>query len=198
MKDGTCEATGDAARVTHATGHISESEAQSSKALVEPKRNRRGGARNVRHGLTSGALPHGCSWIATLVRQFREGVERAVLDLRGEISLFDAACINTAARHEQHALLAQRWLRREAAELSPDQRLAFSREIGKASAERDRALRALGLDKRASDDPWAEVLAAHAESGRSGHGDADVRPAGGPVVEADDDVPGDWTEGDHG
>ncbi|MDX1945220.1 MAG: hypothetical protein SFU86_07425 [Pirellulaceae bacterium] len=62
------------------------------------------------------------------------------------MGVLDAAVINTAARWEQHALLATRWLRISFDQLSHDQRLNFSREIARASSERDKALRELRLN----------------------------------------------------
>lgn len=73
------------------------------------------------------------------------------MDLKGEVSLMDAANINTAVRWERHALLAQRWLRHNAHEMTHDQRLAYSKEIANASSNRDKALRELGIDKPQDD-----------------------------------------------
>ena len=44
-------------------------------------------------------------------------------------------------------MLAGRWLRQSEASLTPDQRLAFSREVARASSERDKCIRLLGLDR---------------------------------------------------
>jgi hypothetical protein len=106
-----------------------------------------GNGNAVRHGLTTGKLPKGGAYIHRITNQFRAAVEAAVIDAKGEVSLIDAASIVTAVRWERHALLAQRWLRQEAATLTPDQRLSFSRDVARASGERDKCLRALGLDR---------------------------------------------------
>lgn len=111
-----------------------------------------GNTNHLKHGLVSGALPPGSGYIAKITTSLRNMIEDAVKDLRGEITLVDAANIQTAIRWERHALLAQRWLRKEAATLTADQRLAFSRETARASAERDKCLRALRLEKNTTAD----------------------------------------------
>jgi hypothetical protein len=58
-------------------------------------------------------------------------------------------------RWERHAALAQRWLVKAGDTLKPDQRLSFSREIARASSERDKALAALKLETRP--DMWAVI-----------------------------------------
>lgn len=65
---------------------------------------------------------------------------------RGEVSIDDAAYIQTALRWERHAALAHRWLNTAYAKLSATEKLNFSREIARASAERDRAISMLELD----------------------------------------------------
>lgn len=102
----------------------------------------------LRHGLRSGQLPAGCGYVARITRELRQAIEDAVAGRNdGAVSLYHASLINTAIRWERHSLLCQRWLRNEADKLNPDQRLAYSRETARASAERDKCLRLLGLDK---------------------------------------------------
>ena len=52
---------------------------------------------------------------------------------------------------ERHGALCQRWLRIEGDKLKPEQRMAFCREIAKASADRDKAIAALRLDRDTRD-----------------------------------------------
>jgi hypothetical protein len=106
-------------------------------------------ARNaLRHGLRSGQLPAGCRYVVRITRALRQAIEDAVAARNdGQVSLYHAATINSAIRWERHSLLCQRWLRLEADKLNPDQRLAYSREAAKASGERDKCLRLLGLDR---------------------------------------------------
>ena len=100
----------------------------------------------TRHGMRGGKLPKGCQYIEGRVNALRRQVEEEVLAVKGEINLIDAAMINSVLKWERHGLLAQHWLRHEAAKLSPSDRLRFSEAIAKASDSRDRAIRALGLD----------------------------------------------------
>ena len=74
---------------------------------------------------------------------------------KGEVSLTDAGIIQSAMRWERHAALSQRFLTVEHATLKPDQLLQFSREIAKASDERDKAIQSLGLDRDTVQDAWA-------------------------------------------
>jgi hypothetical protein len=110
---------------------------------------RPGGQRNnrncLRHGLRSGKLPDDCEYIEWSLNAIRRRLEDAVLAARGEVGLLDAANIQTCIRWERHSALAQRWLRIKGGELAPMEQLKFSREIAKASTERDKALAALGL-----------------------------------------------------
>lgn len=102
----------------------------------------------LRHGLRSGQLPSGAGYIVRITRELRASIEDAVASRNdGSVSLYHASLINSAIRWERHALLCQRWLRLEADKLNPDQRLAYSRESARASAERDKCLRLLGLDR---------------------------------------------------
>lgn len=94
-----------------------------------------------------GQCPPGGAYVHRLVLAFRKALEDEVIAAKGSIGLADACAIATAARWERHALLVTRWLRVGFAELTYDQRLAYSRDIGKASESRDRAIASLQLDK---------------------------------------------------
>jgi hypothetical protein len=109
----------------------------------------------MRHGLAAGRLPKGCAYITRAVTRFRAGLEAAMVAAGLPIGLVEAATIQTAVRWERHACLCLRWLRTE--ELDPDQRLTFSREIARASSERDKCLRLLGLNHRLAADPWRQL-----------------------------------------
>jgi len=109
----------------------------------------------MRHGLAAGRLPKGCAYITRAVTRFRAGIEAAMVAAGLPIGVVEAATIQTAVRWERHALLCQRWLRTE--ELDADQKLAFSRDLARASSERDKCLRLLGLNHRLAADPWATL-----------------------------------------
>ena len=82
-----------------------------------------------RHGLTLGNLPRGAGYVVRACKSLRLALERAVLDERDEISVLDAAFINTAARWEKYALLALRWLRNEWDDLTPTERLQVAQDL---------------------------------------------------------------------
>ena len=119
----------------------------------------------MRHGLRGAGLPNDCGKIETAINRFRRTLEDAVLAARQEIALVDAASINSAYRWERHAHLSQRWLTAEADSMSAGDRLNYSREIARASAERDKAIAALDLPKRPSADPWGTL-----HNGSNGNG----------------------------
>lgn len=111
------------------------------------------GNRNaMRHGLKAGQLPKDAKYIEHRLNAFRRQLEDVVIANRGEVSLTDAAAIQTCLRWERHAYLAQRWLVKAGDSLKPTERLQFSREIARASTERDKALAALKLDRDRADD----------------------------------------------
>jgi hypothetical protein len=122
-----------------------------------------------------GSLPPGCDYIRRLCNSMRVELESAVAALRGEVSLADAATIQTATRFERHAQLAQRWLKLNP-ELPVDVKLSISRDIAKASEARDRCIRALGLHERP--DPWASL---HLPDFGDDPGDASPDAAGTPA-----------------
>lgn len=109
---------------------------------------------NLRHGLRTlalGTLPTGASYVARMTNVLRRELESAVMEAKGQVTLTDAAAINTACRWERHAMLAQRWLRQHAEAMTHDQLLSFSRDVARASESRDRAIQSLGLDRREQD-----------------------------------------------
>src|SRR5436189_2631668 len=88
------------------------------------------GNRNaLRHGLKAGKLPVDCQHVEIQCNQLRRQLEDAVIADRGEISLVDAANIQTATKWERHGALVLRWLRVSGDKLKPTDQLAFSREI---------------------------------------------------------------------
>jgi hypothetical protein len=107
----------------------------------------------MRHGLQAAKLPKNCQYIEIRLNRFRRQLEDALMASKGEVSMSDAAIINTALKWERHGALASRWLRLEGNELKPADKLSFSREIAKASTERDKALSALDLDRPPAN-PW--------------------------------------------
>lgn len=107
---------------------------------------------NLRHGLVGGKLPKGCQYIEKRVNSLRRQVERIVLETKGQISFTDSANINSILKWERHGLLANHWLREQNEKLSPLERLKFSETIAKASDNRDRAIKALKLERDTNED----------------------------------------------
>jgi hypothetical protein len=161
---------------SHDNPHSSHQLATAS-ATVDSQRRARGRARRM---LAVGTLPKGCAWIKSLVSQFSRALHAEVIKRKGRVDLYDAAAIQSALRFEQHALLVQRWLRLNADTMSHADRLAYSREIARASSERDKCLRSLGLDvdeKQAMLDAFYTPLPSDATAGQPG--DQDGAPQGG-------------------
>lgn len=107
---------------------------------------RKGSANATRHGMRGSKLPKGCKYVEGRVNALRRTMEEAVLALRSEITILDAAAINSILKWERHGLLAAHWLRHEIDSLSATDRLKFSEAIAKASDNRDKAIKSLGLD----------------------------------------------------
>jgi len=117
-----------------------------------------GSANGLKHGLKAkryamhgGKLAKGLQYIEKRVNALRRQVEAALIEVKGEIGLVDAAAVNSILKWERHGLLASHWLRKEADKLSASDRLRFSEAIAKASDNRDRNIRSLGLDRDRAD-----------------------------------------------
>ena len=107
---------------------------------------KKGSANAMRHGLRGSKMPKGCKYVEHRVNALRRQCEDAVMELKGEVNILDAAAINSIMKWERHGLLAAHWLRHQIDSLSPADRLRFSEAIAKASDSRDKNIRALGLD----------------------------------------------------
>lgn len=103
----------------------------------------------MRHGLSAGKLPKNCRYIELRLNKIRRVLEDAVVQAKGEISVPDAAMIQSAIRWEKHSELCSRWLWLESNDLKAIDKAHFSREIARGSSERDKAIRELGLPKSA-------------------------------------------------
>jgi hypothetical protein len=110
-----------------------------------------GDINSQRHGLRGSKLPKQCRYVERRLNRLRDEQETAVLAVKGEMSLLDAAAITSAVKWERHGLLAAHWLRHEADRLSAADRLRFSEAVAKASDNRDRNIRLLALDRDARD-----------------------------------------------
>jgi hypothetical protein len=146
----------------------------------------------VKHGLSAGRLlPKGCGFIILLTQRLQRALESAVAAQGGALGVWEHACINSAVRWERHALLAQRWLRIEGEGMDPAARLAYSREIARASSERDKCLERLGLDKGEPDIFNALYGPATPPNGPDAEQTQDSdQDASGPTVDAGSDQEG--------
>ena len=116
-----------------------------------PTTERKGGAQpentnSVRHGFYAGKLPGHLEYIEKRVNKQRRELEALVIARKGDVSVMDAAAINSVLKWERHGVLANHWLREQDATLSAADKLKFSEAVAKASDNRDRALAKLKLD----------------------------------------------------
>ncbi len=100
-------------------------------------------SRMAQHGLLVGSLPKGMASITRAVNHLKLLLEAQAVSQLKVVGPVELMVVQTALRWERHGLVCQRALRHLT--LSPDQYLAFSREVARASSERDKALRSLGL-----------------------------------------------------
>jgi hypothetical protein len=117
-------------------------------------------ANRMRHGLRASKLPSGCQYVEKAIIAFRIAVEDAVLRLRGQIDVLEAALIQSAIRSEQRAMLLERWLRLadSKAGLSVGEQIKLLRERDMASARRDNCLKQLLTPVLADDEPGRRTI----------------------------------------
>jgi hypothetical protein len=133
----------------------------------------KGNTNAIRHGLVAGKLPRDCQHIEIKINALRRTLEDAVMAAKGAIGIVDAAIIQSCCKWERHGALALRWLTKSADELKPVERLQFSREIARASTERDRSLAALGLHRDENADAIAALYTRDLPSPSDAKGDGD-------------------------
>lgn len=107
-----------------------------------------GNTNAARHYMRAGKLPKAMKYIETRINGFKRHLEGIVFETKGEVSVTSSALIDTACKWERHSCLALRWLRMEGHTLKPNERLAYSEAIAKASMNRDKCIQALGLDDK--------------------------------------------------
>lgn len=81
------------------------------------------------------------------------------MQARGEVSILDAALIDSAVRWQTSALIVARWLRVYEATMSHNERLLYVRQAGIFGDKRDRCLRELRLSGESAADDARERLA---------------------------------------
>ena len=131
-----------------------------------PKNNRNAIKSGVYSFLANGRYPKGAEYVGRLIGQLRLSLEGIVMERESEVTVYNAAVIQSACRHEGRAQLLQRWLRELDKGGSPSiqDRLAILKEIGNASDARDKCLKALGLhEKPQEEDAWPTIMVARTQ-----------------------------------
>lgn len=126
-----------------------------------------GNANALKHGrhLTVGRLGPGMGYIKSLVSQFRRAVERAIQEAGRTLGEYERLRLQSACRHEQNSLVAQWGLRNCKSELDiPD----LAAEVARATAERDKVLLSMGLDKPLSRPRFPTVPRPRVEASHEG------------------------------
>ena len=163
-----------------------------------PLNNRNAETHGIHSWLIIGKLPKGASYVRRVINRMKTELQAAVVEVKGELTVPDAALCQSAARHEGVVLLATRWLRERGNDMSDSDRLAYMRQISTGTDARDRAVKALGLRRSeragflpaawSDDEPDDPADAQHA--------------AGGPPAASDDSAaagpPPDATGGEQG
>jgi len=125
----------------------------------------KGNLNALKHGRNSkqlrfvlGELPKPMRRVTRYVREYRRYLEAATVELRGDIGDSDAHAIDEASTCEQ-TIGVSRWLLREKLDaMSVGDVLACMREIRQAKAQRNKAVRELGLSVNGGADAWQHVL----------------------------------------
>jgi hypothetical protein len=99
-------------------------------------------------------------YIIDRLRGLTNRLEILVDAAKGEISIMDAALINSAVRWEKVAALGDRWHREEGEKLNVSDRLNLVKSIAQASDNRDKCIKALGIDVFRNGNPLAAFHAA--------------------------------------
>ena len=129
--------------------------------------------RKAAKALAIGKLPPNCGWITSRVNQLRRITEASWVARYGELTLKAALLIQSVCRHEQAALLAQRWLRIHGDSMNHSEKLTYLTTVASESDRRDKAIEKLNLDPAETgnilDDLYsAKVTELPAEGGNDG------------------------------
>ena len=116
--------------MSHEPHNAEAANAEPPKKRAGAKKGQRGAPRGndnaARHYLKAGKLPPTMAYIEKRVNAFRRHLEDAVGKAKGEVSIVDAAAINSALKWERHGILCQHYLRHNEETLSVDQFLKYS------------------------------------------------------------------------
>jgi hypothetical protein len=134
--------------------------------------------------------------------KYRRGLEEAVIEVKGEVSLTDAHLIAEAVAAELHAAICRWLLRDRLSKMSTADVTTCSREILKANTARNKAFKQLGLERKLEDDldllyceNTADKPATRGYTTRDkGNKGKAPAPGNGPVQNGTDDTFTDWTD----
>src|SRR6516165_9873165 len=80
-----------------------------------------GSKNNLRHGryaISLATLPKDCAYITRLTRVMKRQIETAVVQARGETTIFDCSVIEECCEWEAHRRLCRRYMRKQSHKLT--------------------------------------------------------------------------------
>jgi hypothetical protein len=115
-----------------------------SKGHLRALNNLRNGSRVTR--LALGALPKALSRVTRYCQAYRRGLETAVVEAHGEVTLSQAHHVDAACGHEQHVQICRWLLRERIGTMSTGDIITCSRTMAQARDARNKAVEQLDLD----------------------------------------------------
>lgn len=164
---------------------MSDKPGQSGKRGGAPRENRN----HLRHGLCSGKLPSGMSYVTKVASQFRKALENATLAAHDQIDVAKAATIAAAMIWFIHGAKARRWAEKHDDDFTHDQRLAFSREEAKAADMIAKHIRDLNLDTAPGANPFGTLIVPPGHVWPAEHDDAPQAASALPEIQQATDEP---------
>lgn len=135
--------------------------------LNQAKNGRKIDRKQLVNRLVLGELPANMRRQLVNCRKYRRGLEALVLESKGEVSAVDAHWIDEATSCEVHASVCKWLLRTRLEKMSVADVTRCSEQIIKAKAARNKAVKALGLDRPPAD-PWDALNDAQTEGPANG------------------------------
>lgn len=106
-----------------------------------------------------GRMPKGCSGILRSLGRFRQALEAALGEVDEKRALWVASQVSAAVAHERNRRLADWLTATKGDSMSPETFQTLLAQSGRAVVERDKAMRELGLNAKASANPFDELYA---------------------------------------
>lgn len=108
--------------------------------------------------LTLGELPKELTSVKIEGRQYRRAMEDIILENKGDISVEDAHLLDTACAAVIHGGVCRWLLRQKIGAMTHSDILTCSRELLQSKERRDKAVKALRVDRRAKTADFIEAL----------------------------------------